>query len=546
MTPNTKRRRGRIVPPGTGKNLAAALYDPRNPTLTRSSKLHRPRGYTCGLGICPNCMMRVNGVPNVRVCQDASNEESCVERQNQIPVLDSLGVLTRLHGFIPAGFQYRRMYSSKTKRRIFYSILKRASGLGRMPEDPSSATASREELSPDLLVVGGGIAGLAAAKAASAHESVLLVESQRMLGGEAAAQWGMSTLEEARGETKEVGRMETAVTDSRNIQVLLNTTVVGYYRLENLFLAVSDGVFYEIKPKRIVIATGCHQTLPLFPGNDSPRVIQGTGFQMLMNAGAKTPRTSFVIDINGKGALLAADMVARGIEVLGVSRPGVFTEAEAALCKSNGLRMLPQTLVRKARPDGQLRLEGSPQFASVKAEAVVVCGRYQPNYELAAQMGCNLRFLTGEPAPVMLEFPRPKFPLDFSLAGSVAGRVSSKECAEDGALRGSGHSNISEAVMDIAPDEYLKRACLDREFESFVCACEDVSTKELLTAIESGYAKVEDLKRFTGALTGPCQGKQCALNVAAILHMKQPGGAYLTTLRQPLKPVSFTDLAARK
>jgi sarcosine oxidase, subunit alpha len=529
------------------RNLAATIYDASNPILSRSSKLHRKRGYLCGSGGCPNCMMRVNDVPNVRICQVKAGGECEVETQNVTAFVDRLNIMTHLHRYISAGFQYRHLYSSGWKRKLFYLALKRASGLGEAPSSASLPKPKRVQLEPEVMIVGGGAAGLGAAiEASKEHDRILLVDSRVTLGGEHSARWTGSKLAEVSEETEKLNQLVSQVKQSSKITVLTGTTIIGYYRLDDLAIGTSEDSTYEIRAKRALVATGSHEVLPMFVNNDSPRVMLSSAMQILANSGAGLPPDSLVVDLNGLGPLVSADLESRGIRVKGVTRPAEFDGREEELCERHGVKTLARSLIRKVYDDGRVDVLVASRVEKIKAGVVVVCGKYSPNYELPAQMGCNVMFeLAGKRWSMKKNFHDP--PVEATVAGSLTGRTYFEECRSDGAEAIGTPSQDRSVNVNLDPDPYLRRAYSEGGLETFVCLCEDISMAEVRGAISGGYSQIETLKRFTGAVTGPCQGKQCALTVATILAMEDGGekaASYLTTVRQPIQSVPFAQLAA--
>jgi len=523
------------------KNLAASLYNSKKPELSRSIKLHRSRGYLCGLGICPNCMMRVNDIGNVRICQYRADGQCTVEEQNVFPIVDSLNIINRLHKRISAGFQYRILYSSKWKRRIFYSSLKRASGLGIATSSNPIPKSKRIESAPDVLVVGGGVAGLSAAlEAAKNFEKILVVDSFPDLGGEFRYRWGGSKIPEVQDALRQHSEIIASARASPRISFLTGATIIGYYRLEDLFVAIADGELHEIRTHKVAVATGAHEVLPVFENNDSPRIMLSGGAQFLFGSMDKASGRALVVDVNGTGPLISAYLKEKGTDVRGVTRTGTFDNNEQNLCSRNGVRPLPKTYVTKVTNRGHVELEANGSLESMTVDFVVVCGRYQPNYELAVQIGCGITYQSRE-RTWTVDGITPKVPLEASVVGAVSGLNSFEECLKSGRELTKAPRNI---IVDITPDEYLTQAYSQDNLSSFVCLCEDVSISEVKKGIQEGYNGIESLKRYTGAVTGPCQGKQCALTVASILSIvdEKSSKPLFTTVRQPIQPVAFGQL----
>jgi sarcosine oxidase subunit alpha len=538
---------------GSAVRLSSKVFNYKEPCLSRSFRLHRPRGYLCGIGMCPNCMMRVGGTPNVRICTRRVNKLPDMEIQNKLPLLDSLGLTQVFSRVLGPGFQYRHFNDSRFMSKMFFSTLKRTAGIGRVPSSVGGRSAW-QRLEVDCLVIGGGYSGMKAALAAAGigdlqtdlqSDTVLMLDSFEELGGDFGVRWGKAKpyTEEMKSMKEEVQSMMTKINSSRRINCLCNSTAVGYYKDENCILALSEDTIYEITAKNVLVATGGHEVLPIFPNNDSPRVVLSLGLQILMNDGAELPSSATVVDLNGLGTLVAADLIGRGgMDSVSLVRSGSFTDKEEELASRFDIKLLPKRIISDVAGSGRVKLlslaEGG--LKEQVADLVVICGRYQPNFELALQLGLDLQ-LVSEGKGV------------FTVKGMSGSKVSNvravrsflvKDSNGEGVHVGYDTSFENKVCMDITADEYLRRFM--NSPDSFGCICEDVSVRDLCRSIDEGYDYVESLKRYTGCLTGPCQGKQCAMTVASILYMKNPHSqGFLTTPRQPIYPIPFSSLVSQ-
>jgi len=155
--------------------------------LSRGFKYHRPRGFLCGAGRCPNCLVNVDGVPNVRACTQPVRQAMNVRHQNAWPSLnlDFLSVLDRLQWLMPVGFYYKAFHRPKFLWGLAQRVIRQVGGLGTIDIDADPVTNYRHRYHhSDVAVVGGGPAGLAAALAvAEQGVGVTLVDDQPELGG---------------------------------------------------------------------------------------------------------------------------------------------------------------------------------------------------------------------------------------------------------------------------------------------------------------------------------------------------------------------------
>src|SRR5581483_2009490 len=164
--------------------IGSALFAAGVRVFSRSFKYHRPRGLLCCSGSCPNCMMNVDGTPNVRVCTERVRPGVTVEPQNVLGSIDRdlLAVVDKVgRPFTPVGFYYRTMIRPRRLWPTYERFLRNVAGLGRLDKHRARTTRfATEHRRVDTIVVGGGRSGVAAAEQAAARgERVLLVDENR-------------------------------------------------------------------------------------------------------------------------------------------------------------------------------------------------------------------------------------------------------------------------------------------------------------------------------------------------------------------------------
>jgi len=322
-----------------GDTVGSALFAAGRRVFSRSFKYHRPRGLLCCSGRCPNCMMTVDGVPNVRVCVEPLRPDVDVRDQNVRGSVDRdlLGVVDKVGGpFTPVGFYYRTMIRPRRAWPLYEKVLRNLAGLGRV--DESGKGHGRYETvhrRVDVLVIGGGPAGRAAA--AAAEGDVLLVDDR---------------------ESHEAP-----------YEVLAPATALAVY--EGGLVPVAAGhVLHRIRADRIVVATGALEQPLLFAGNDLVGVMLPDGVRRMVDEWAVKPGNVAVLV--GEGAAGVKGQLARaGVEI-----------AEASL--------RPESLVAHGRK-GRLRsveLDGE----RIDCDLLVVSGGLQPAYSLLAQAGARIEY----------------------------------------------------------------------------------------------------------------------------------------------------------
>jgi sarcosine oxidase subunit alpha len=256
---------GREVPFDPGDTVASALYRDGVRTFSRSLKYHRRRGLYCGTGDCPNCLMTVDGNPAVHTCVAACAEGMRVERAGGWPSAerDLLHVTDSLHRLMPVGFYYKTFIRPRFAWPIAERVIRRATGLGALPDTSAATRHVVRHVHVDTLVIGAGTAGLEAARDAAAHGSVLVCD-EGVIGHGVAPGPSLTRVRELEAEVRAI----------EEVTVLEGFTALGVYEGLHVPLA-GDGELVHAHPSRVVAATGATEAHGVFPGNDLPGVMLG-------------------------------------------------------------------------------------------------------------------------------------------------------------------------------------------------------------------------------------------------------------------------------
>ncbi|MDH4103513.1 MAG: 2Fe-2S iron-sulfur cluster-binding protein [Thermoleophilia bacterium] len=335
-----------------GDTLGSAAFAAGKRVFSRSFKYHRPRGLLCCSGHCPNCLMTVDGVPNVRVCTEPIREGAVVEGQNVRWSLDFdfMSVTDKVGGpFTPVGFYYRTFIRPRRLWPFYEKFLRSAAGLGELDEHAGySRRYDTEHRKARVLVVGGGPAGRAAALAAAASgDGVVLVDEDASLNG----------------------------MQLDGVEVLAPARALGIW--EGGLVPVDAGtVLYRFRAARIIVATGAIEQPLVFPGNDLIGVMLPGGVRRLVN--------DFSIKPGNRAIVVAADdegfEVADDLSEAGVAVPRVIDLRETR----------PRELVAQGGKGRVRRLVVDGE--SFDCDLLVASGGRQPAYSLLAQAGARIEF----------------------------------------------------------------------------------------------------------------------------------------------------------
>lgn len=558
---------GRTYAGFEGDTVASALYAAGLRIFSRSFKYHRPRGLLCCRGHCANCLVNIDGVPNVRACTEPLRRGQTVFPQHAWPTLehDALAVLDKLHFLFPVGFYYKTFIHPKRLWPAYERVLRSFGGLGRIafPDEPPG-DYERAHLFADVAVVGGGAAGLAAAlEAARAGARVVLVDDQPDLGG----RWRYQTRSVTGGRAgcELVGELATAVSAEGRIRVLTSATAFGLYE-DGLLGVLGRDVFVKLRARRVIVATGAAEYPMVFENNDLPGVMLGGAVQRLHGLyGVKAGRAAVVVAADDRGIDVALDLRAAGVIVTALvdTRGGVDSPDVAAL-RSGGATILRRSTVLAARGSGRVErvvvggLDGRAE-SEISCDLVCVATGVEPAAGLIGHAGGTLRMgddgrLAPGPLPPGLLAAGEVTGLSGLDAVLASGRLAGAEAAL--ALSGGG-DRLGARVSELREELISRRRAADHRSSGiapgsaarrFVCLCEDVTEKDVRQAIAEGFDHIETLKRYTTVTMGPCQGKMChrlSIDLCAAMTGRSVEETGATTSRPPAQPVPLGALAAR-
>ena len=337
---------GKPVPACSGDTVASALFAGGRRIFSRSFKYHRPRGLLCGSGDCPNCIMEIDGKPNIRACLTPVRDGMQVLSQHAWPSVDHdvLRIIESFDRFLPIGFYYKTLYKPRLLWEIAEPVIRNLAGMGRVRNRETGHTEYKYRYEyVDMLVVGGGAGRIEAAlTAANAGASVLLVDKESRVGGHLRYESRSYRYEETERPGYEVARLlESAVVTHPKISVLFSDGVGGYEG--NLVPVLQGNTLVHVRYKSVLLATGCHQYPAVFDNNDLPGVMLSRATLRLIHLFGLLPGGNGVVaTANDEGYFAALECLRAGMKIAALvdARPSSSIRRKPRSCKPSACRYL--------------------------------------------------------------------------------------------------------------------------------------------------------------------------------------------------------------
>ena len=571
---------GRPIDAFRGDTVASALLANGVTLVGRSFKYHRPRGIVSAGAEDPNAFVQLGHgartLPNRLATVTPATPGLKVRHVNAWPTLeyDLMSALGLVAPFIPAGFYYKTLMWPRRFWPLYEHFLRHAAGLGHAPTDADPDRYDHVHAHCDVLVVGAGPAGLAAARAA-AHSGarVILADEQAEAGGNLlASREHVDGLPGPEWADTAVAELKSA----SGVTVLPNTTAFGLYESNLVLLAErlrtdqpddagseSGARVWRVLPKRIVLATGAHERPLLFANNDRPGVMLAAAISSYLNRYAVAPGSRALLFTNNDAAYRTALDLADA-EVLVAAIADVRRDADGDLpaeARARGIPIHAGAVVRRAHGRGRVAaaelcsLDGAP-LGAVECDLLGVSGGFAPALHLHAQAGGPTEW-----DPALAAFaPRPGNGIH--PAGAVAGELELAGALRQGTQAGSaaaaaaGYSDGSDPEVPRASDStqasiqpyWLPPGDLARAKPQFVDLHEDVTLDDLRLSLREGFESIEHVKRYTTLGMGPDQGKLAnplATGVIAQLLGRDPASVGTPRHRPAYSPVSLGAIAGR-
>jgi methylglutamate dehydrogenase subunit C len=544
-----------------GDTLASALLAQDVRLMGRSFKYHRPRGPISAGSEEPNALVELRSgawrEPNTRATVTELYQGLEAASQNHIGSLkfDLLAVNDLAAPFFAAGFYYKTfMWPKAFWEKIYEPLIRRAAGLGSLSMLPDPDAYDKGFLHCDLLVVGAGPSGLAAAlTAARAGAQVILADEDFRLGGRLLAE--THGLDDA-PSLGWIAALEAEFASLPNLRVMRRCTVFGAFdhgiygavervadHLANPGKSVRQ-TLWRITAKRTVLAAGATERHIPFANNDRPGIMLAGALRAYVNRWAACPGTRVAIFANNDdGHRTALDLLAKGVEVTGVIDPRPEAKALGAYPLFAGA-VVSNSKGRLGLSAIEITRNGQSQW--LDCEVLGVSGGWNPNVHLASHH-------RGRPAwseAVQSFVPAGDLPVGLRVAGAAAGVFSTAAALTTGAeMARTALADLGIAASvpalpraEDAPVRIQPLWHVPGKSRAWVDFQNDVTVKDIALAHQENMRPVEHLKRWTTLGMATDQGKTA--NVTALAVMAELSGQTIaqtgtTIFRPPYTGVSL-------
>ena len=560
-----------------GDTIASALLRNNVRLVARSFKYHRPRGlYTCGIEE-PNGIVQIlneHNEPNTRATVKQIYEGIRVNSQNRWPSLnlDVGSINNLLSPMFSAGFYYKTFMGPKGFwKKVYEPIIRRTAGLGKPPKEFRSKSVHQNH-NVDIVIVGGGLSGLIAArKLIDTEYDVLLLEQDSFLGGILKNSNKVKKINNSE-VNKWIKETEKLLKASKNIKILKNSLVTSY-NFTNHLIALEDKcagkeidkekselTLHKIRTTQTILANGHIERFISFRNNDLPGVMLASSFEKYIHRFGVVPETNPVIFTNNSTtATLLKSLIELG------HKPAAYVDARDKnkiggkflnYLKKNDIPFYINSEVEGC--DGNKKIntisirKNKNKIIKVKSSMLCVSGGINPDIHLFTQSKGLVKW-----DDKLLTF-KPDVPFQNTITlGSVSGNynyektideidnklsfLKAKKIRCNIELNDTNNFNIKE----LWETKHEKKSNWSK---SFIDLHNDVTTKDLKQAVKEGFDRIEHLKRFTTNSMGTDQGKISSINSLGIVSKilkKKISEVGTTTYRPPYAPLSFSAIAGR-
>ncbi len=572
-----------------GDTLASALLSNGIHLVGRSFKYHRPRGImTCGSEE-PNAICQINPStdltePNVRATEIELYEGLEASSQNCWPNVnfDIGGINNFISPFIPAGFYYKTfMWPKSFWKNIYEPLIRKSAGLGKSPTLPDPDLYDHKHIHCDVLVIGGGISGIIAAKiAAKSGSNTILIDDKNTLGGstifqnnenfkindEISKDWLFKEIEELKKLKNLTIKTRTSVAAYHSYNYLLAKENLTDHLSKNNKTSDIRQRLWKIRSNKVIIASGAIERPLVFNNNDRPGIILASSVNKYLNFyGVICGENNFVFTNNDSAYETALSLFEKGIQikiidvrkktnskiVKQVEKLGIDIYWNSTVTNTFGYRKLNSIEIMNLSEDGSNVIG---KKIKVKCDCLAISGGWTPMVHMHTQSGGKLNFRESDQVFLPKELGS-----EHISVGSCNGDFELDDIIKNTNEKVKSLLNLKETEFEKTYVSCTKE--LDKrniwllpnkitlgKTKSFIDFQNDSTAKDIKLALREGFRSIEHVKRYTTTGMATDQGKLSnmhALGIIAETAGVEMGTLGTTTFRPPFTPLTFGAIVGR-
>ena len=572
-----------------GDTLASALIANGIHLVARSFKYHRPRGIMTAGSEEPNAIVQINGntaytEPNVRATEIEIYDGLEASSQNCWPNVnfDIGGINNILSPLLPAGFYYKTFMWPASFWEKYEYFIRKSAGLGKSPTKPDPDLYEHKYIHCDVLVIGGGISGIMAAKTAAENNyKTLLLDEKPHLGGTTIYQSSEFHKINNQYSSKWLENEISKLKNIKNLEIKTRTSVAAYHGY-NFLLArenLTDHLplnkkkdkirqrLLKIRAKKVIAATGSIERPLIFNNNDRPGIILSSAIKKYSDYyGVVCGKENILFTNNDSAYETAISLFNKGIKINAIidirekvnseitnhaEKIGIKIYNSYTIVDTSGYRRIKEVSIMKLSKDGQ-SVTGSK--IKIKCNCLGISGGWTPAVHLFTQSGGKLKFDNEDNV-----FIPSKYPSDQISIGSCNGEFDlntiiknfnqniknflgiDKTSFED--LKINSTKEILKRNIWLLPSDKAIGKC-----KPFVDFQNDATAKDIKLALREGFRSIEHVKRYTTTGMGTDQGKlgnMHALGIISDTSGVKMSDLGTTTFRPPYTPLTFGTIVGR-
>ena len=572
-----------------GDTLASALLANNVHLVGRSFKYHRPRGIMTSGSEEPNAIVQINKnssvtEPNVRATEVEIYDGLEASSQNCWPSVnfDIGGINNFLSPLLPAGFYYKTFMWPASFWEKYEYFIRKSAGLGQSPTEPDPDIYDHNYVHCDVLVIGGGISGIMAAKISAENNfKTLLLEERPNLGGTTIYQkndyFKINDQYSSDWLEKEIEQIKNL----KNLEIKTRTSVAAYHGYNYLLARenLTDHLPLEkkqntirqrllkIRAKKVITATGSIERPLIFDNNDRPGIMLSSAIKKYADFyGVACGKENVLFTNNDTAYETAISLNNKGIKINAIidireqnksdltneiNKAGIKIYNSYTVIDTKGYKKINKITIMKLSKDGKTVTDSK---IDINCDCLGVSGGWTPAVHLFTQSGGKLKFDDNDNI-----FIPNKYPSDQLSIGSCNGNLELDDIISNinvslknflkidktnfENLKINSSKSISKRNIWLLPSN--KTVSKTKAFVDFQ---NDATAKDIKLALREGFRSIEHVKRYTTTGMGTDQGKLGNMNALGIISdtsnvkMSDLG---TTTFRPPYTPLTFGTIVGR-